>query len=225
MAFDHYLRHPRPFDERPVYDALGEFGKVFANPVRLRLLDVIQQGECTVEDLADRSGIPLKNTSAQLQQLRAAQLVTARRDGVRVYYSIASAAVEQLLRAFTGFAEQHVANVRRAVDDYFATQPHLTPVSAEQLAELGDTVTLVDVRPAEDFARGHIPGAISVPLPVLERRITDIPGHRDVVAYCEGPYCLASPKAAEMLAAQGHSVHTVLGGFTAWSRAGLEVAR
>jgi rhodanese-related sulfurtransferase len=210
----------RSFPERPIYDALGQFGKVLGNPVRLRLLDVLERGECTVEELASAAGVELKNTSAQLQQLRAAHLVASRRDGVRIYYRIASPAVSQLLLAFQTFAEEHVATVQESVQEHFARTPYLEPVTARELARrLQDPeLVIVDVRPEAEYAKGHIPGAVSIPLPQLARRLDELPAHRRVVAYCEGPYCLASPKAARLLREAGRTVSTIRGGFTSWAR-------
>ncbi|MFJ3958044.1 ArsR/SmtB family transcription factor [Arthrobacter sp. NPDC090010] len=207
------------FAERPIYEALAGVGKALSNSIRLRLLDALQQGDRTVEDLAEFAGIPLKNTSAQLRVLRSAQLVVSTRNGTRVSYSIPPAAGE-LIGAFEAFAETHVASVREEVNAHFARHPWVNPVSAEELASLleSDAVTVVDVRTADEFRRGHVKGAISIPLPELKGRMDELPQGTPVVAYCEGPYCLASPQAAELLAAAGYESMNIKGGYTAWKR-------
>jgi rhodanese-related sulfurtransferase/DNA-binding transcriptional ArsR family regulator len=207
------------FTERPIYDALAEVGKALSNPLRLRLLDALQQDPRTVDELAEFAGLPVKNTSAQLQVLRSAHLVVAERRGTRVLYAIAPDA-GALMGAVTSFGETRVLRVREAIDQHFSDHPWVNPVDVADLEALiaDGTVTLVDVRSADEYERGHIDGAVSLPLPDLEARLLDLPHDGTVVAYCEGPYCLASPKAAEILVAAGYDCRTVRGGYTAWKR-------
>lgn len=207
------------FTERPIYEALAEVGKALGNAVRLRLLDALQQGERTVEELSEFAGIPPKNTSAQLQVLRACQLVASRRAGTRVIYSV-PASTSAFLARFEAFGEESVSRVRSEIDSHFAHHPWVHPVSVAELVSLiaERSVTIVDVRSMEEYRRGHIDGALSIPLPELADRMHEIPSHSPVVAYCEGPYCLASPRAAEQLAAAGYDAMNVRGGYTQWAR-------
>jgi rhodanese-related sulfurtransferase len=205
------------FPEEPIYEQLARIGKALASPVRLRLLDVLDQRERTVEELARAAEIPLKNTSAQLQQLRAAHLVTSRREGTRVYYRLADARVSRFLGEFQGFAGGRLADLRDAVR---ARLGSLEGVTADELASrLADPATLVmDVRPAADYAAGHVPGAISVPLAELRDQLDDLPKQARIVAYCGGPYCVVSPEAVRLLRERGYDASPLDGGFLGWRR-------
>jgi DNA-binding transcriptional ArsR family regulator len=181
------------FPEEPVYQQLARIGKALASPVRLRLLDVLDQRERTVEELARESGIPLKNTSAQLQQLRAAHLVTARKEGTRVYYRLADERVSRFLGVFQEFAQDRLADLRDAVTELLGSYAAVT--ADELAAKLADPGTLVlDVRSPDAYASGHVPGAVSVPLRELEHRLDELPGGKEIIAYCGGPYCVVSPQ-------------------------------
>ncbi|GAA1481382.1 metalloregulator ArsR/SmtB family transcription factor [Gordonia sinesedis] len=216
---------PMEYPEAAIYAELARVGKALASPVRLRLLDLLEEHEYTVEQLADTAGFGVKNTSSQLQILRAAQLVTTRRDGVHIHYRIANPAVSALLGAFSGFARENVASVRAEIDSYFGDHRDLHPVTADDLAELlaDDAVLVIDVRDPEDYRRGHIPGAMSVPQNRIRDMLAELPRDRRIVAYCQGPYCLASPTAAARLAAADLDVTIVDGGITGWIRSGREL--
>ncbi|MFC4115970.1 ArsR/SmtB family transcription factor [Nonomuraea zeae] len=205
------------FPEEPIYEQLARIGKALASPVRLRLLDVLDQRERTVEELAQAAGIPLKNTSAQLQQLRAAHLVTSRREGTRLYYRLADDGVSRFLGEFQGFADGRLADLRAAVR---ARLGSLEGVTADELASrLADPATLVmDVRSAADYAAGHVPGAISVPLAELRDHLDDLPKQARIVAYCGGPYCVVSPEAVRLLREHGYDASPLDGGFLGWRR-------
>jgi rhodanese-related sulfurtransferase/DNA-binding transcriptional ArsR family regulator len=215
------------FRELGIYTELSRVGKALASPVRLRLLDILEGGEHTVEELSATSGFGVKNTSSQLQILRAAQLVTNRRDGVRIHYRIASPQVSILLGAFTRFAKDNVATVRAEIDAYFAVHRDLVPVTADDLASMidDDSALVVDVRDPAEFGRGHIPGAISVPQNRIRELLETLPTDRRIVAYCQGPYCLASPDVAHELIGADLDATIVEGGYTAWIRSGGSVAR
>ncbi|SEL63329.1 ArsR/SmtB family transcription factor [Nonomuraea pusilla] len=207
------------FAEEPVYEQLARIGKALASPVRLRLLDVLDQGERTVEELAEASGVPLKNTSAQLQQLRAAHLVTSRKDGTRVRYRLADEQVSRFLGLLQGFAHERLADLRAAVRDRLGAAEGVT--AAELAARLADPGTVVvDVRSASAYAEGHIPGAVSVPLAELEDRLAELPRDAEIVAYCGGPYCAVSPRAVRLLAGHGFHARSLEGGLTGWRRSG-----
>ncbi|PZG12843.1 ArsR/SmtB family transcription factor [Nonomuraea aridisoli] len=212
------------FAEEPIYEQLARVGKALASPVRLRLLDVLDQRERTVEELAQAAGVPLKNTSAQLQQLRAAQLVTSRKDGTRVYYRLADDGVSRFLGELQAFAEGRLAELRDAVR---ARMGSLEGVTADELADrLADPGTVVvDVRSAGDYAAGHVPGAISVPLAELRERLAELPRQAEVVAYCGGPYCVVSPEAVRLLREHGYTARPLDGGLLGWRRGGKELER
>ncbi len=214
---------PEPgFVEEPIYAELARIGKTLASPVRLRLLDVLDSGELTVEELAAASGLPVKNTSAQLQQLRAVHLVDSRRDGTRIYYRIASPAVSAFLGRFHDFAQDTLAELRERITAHLGTADQLEPVSADRLAELmaDNLVTVVDVRSEAAYARGHVPGAISVPFREMAQRVDELAGHEMIVAYCQGPYCVSSPNAVRLMLGAGHQARSLNGGWTGWARAG-----
>jgi rhodanese-related sulfurtransferase/DNA-binding transcriptional ArsR family regulator len=205
------------FPEEPIYAQLARLGKALANPVRLRLLDVLDQRERTVEELAQAAEIPLKNTSAQLQQLRAAHLVTSRREGTRVYYRLADEGVSRFLGQFQAFAGGRLADLREAVQ---ARLGSLEGVTAEELsARLAEPGTVVvDVRSAADYAAGHVPGAVSVPMSGLLDRLDELPKGAEIVAYCGGPYCVVSPEAVRVLREHGYDARPLDGGFLGWRR-------
>ncbi|MEU4835414.1 metalloregulator ArsR/SmtB family transcription factor [Streptosporangium sp. NPDC023615] len=210
------------FPEEPIYRQLARIGRTLASPVRLRLLDVLDQGERTVEQLSDEADVPLKNTSAQLQQLRAAHLVTSRRDGTRVYYRLADERVSRFLGELQDFAGDRLADLREAVSTHLGDPATLEPVTAEELALrlAGPGVVVVDVRSAAAHARGHVPGAVSVPVAELRDRLGELPRDAEIVAYCGGPYCVVSPRAVRLLRDHGLRARPLEGGITRWRRAG-----
>ncbi|MET9247541.1 metalloregulator ArsR/SmtB family transcription factor [Nonomuraea sp. NPDC003709] len=201
--------------EEPIYQQLARIGKALASPVRLRLLDVLGRREHTVEELAQAAGVALKNTSAQLQQLRAVHLVTSRKDGQRVYYRLADERVSRFLAELRGFAEGRLAELRDAVRTRLGP---LEGVTADELASrLADPGTLVvDVRPAADHAAGHVPGAISLPMAELRERLDELPREREIVAYCGGPYCAVSSEAVRVLSEHGYAARALDGGYPSW---------
>lgn len=210
------------FPEEPIYQQLARIGKALSNPVRLRLLDVLDQRERTVEELSEEAGVALKNTSAQLQQLRAAHLVTSRKEGTRVYYRLADERVPRFLGLFQDFARDRLADLRDAVEERLGS---FEAVTADELAaRLKDPDTVVvDVRSAEAYAEGHVPGAVSVPLKELRDRLGELPGDAEIIAYCGGPYCVVSPRAVEVLRSHGYRARPLDGGLTGWRRSGRAV--
>ncbi|MFF5243291.1 ArsR/SmtB family transcription factor [Streptosporangium sp. NPDC000095] len=210
------------FREEPIYRQLARIGRTLASPVRLRLLDVLDQRERTVEQLSEAADIPLKNTSAQLQQLRAAHLVTSRRDGTRIYYRLANERVSRFLGELQDFAAERLADLREAVSEHLGEVAVLEAVTAEELAgRLTDPdIVIVDVRSAADHALGHVPGAVSVPLAELRDRLDELPGDVEIVAYCGGPYCVVSPEAVRLLRDHGFRARPLDGGLARWRRTG-----
>lgn len=213
---------PNGLDDSGVYDQLARLGKALSNPVRLRLLDLLEQGEHTVEELARAAQQPVKNTSAQLQQLRAAQLVETRREGVRIHYRLAGRTVSRFLGDFQAFAEETLAGMKVELDELSRKPGGLQRISIKEFRQrLRDEQTvIIDVRPADEYARGHIQGAISMPLTELRQRMDDLPDDHDVIVYCEGPYCFASGKAVDQLERAGYPVRRLDGGLARWIRSG-----
>ena len=203
----------------PIYLELARIGKVLSNPVRLRLLDLLDARERTVEQLSRDSGIPVKNTSAQLQLLRAAHLVTSRKDGNRVLYRLADAEVSRFLGVFHEFAHQQLADLRSAIAEHFGGLTALEPVTADELTtRLDSGVLVVDVRPADDYAAGHLPAAVSIPSEWLLSRLDELPSDVEIVAYCHGTYCVTSAESAQLLREHGRRARHLAGGYAQWHR-------
>ncbi|MEV7770841.1 ArsR family transcriptional regulator [Kitasatospora sp. NPDC086791] len=208
----------------PIYAELSRVGKVLANPLRLRLLDLLDGRELTVEQLSRDSGIPFKNTSAQLQQLRSAHLVTSRKDGTSVLYRLADDDVARFLGVFQEFAEGRLADLRSVIDHQLGDLSGLEPVTADELAtRIGGGALVVDVRPSDDYAMGHVPGAVSLPYGQLLSRIDELPADADIIAYCHGPFCVTSAESVRLLRAQNRHARHLAGGFTRWHRTGHPV--
>ena len=210
------------------HDLFAQFariGKALSNANRLEFIEYLAQGERSVESLAQVSGQSIANTSQHLQQLRQAGLVTARKDGQRVFYRLSGDDVVLLLDSLRAVADRHLAEVSHLVSTYLDTKDHLEPIQAGELlarARAGE-VTVLDVRPAEEFAAGHLPGAINVPLSELEARLGDFSPDQEVVAYCRGPYCVLSYDAVARLRQQGIPARRLQDGYPEWRIAGLPV--
>jgi rhodanese-related sulfurtransferase len=201
-----------------LFEAIAQMGKAFASPVRLELLDLLAQAPRSVEDLARASGQSTANTSQHLQALHAAGLVERARDGNRVMYSIASEPL-RLWLALRDVSAARLAEVQRAAHDYLGDE--VEAIDRDELRERlarGDVV-LVDVRPVEEFAAGHIEGANSIPIAELERRISELPSDREVIAYCRGPYCAYAHQAVRTLRASGRSARRFADGWPEWNLA------
>jgi len=212
--------------KKELLEHFARIGKAVASPPRLQLLDLLVQGEKSVETLAHQADLSVTNTSNHLRALREASLVTTRREGQHIYYSAASPAVERFLRALQEIAHQQLAEVRELVRDYFEGRQGLEVLDAERLhrrMQDGDVV-VVDVRPEDEYRAGHIPGAVSIPLEELERRLEELPPDREIVAYCRGPYCVMAVEAAELLRARNRKVARMESGLPQWRDLGLPVA-
>ncbi len=199
--------------------------KSLAHAHRLELLEQLAQGERSVEVLADRASLSIANASQHLQQLRRAGMVANRRDGKFVYYRLADDAVLDLLAALRRIAERNIAEVDRLVRSYFDERDGLEAVSREELLERSrsGTVTILDVRPEDEFALGHLPDALNIPLRELEIRLGEIDPRQEIVAYCRGPYCVLSYEAVAQLRARGFKVRRLEDGLPEWRAAGLPV--
>jgi ArsR family transcriptional regulator len=212
--------------KQAVYACLAEIGQAIGNPNRLELLEHMSQGPRSVEELAARAGLSFANTSRHLQILRRARLVEAARRGKNVIYSLSGEAqVLGLLKALGCVGARNVAEIRQMMADYFGARDALAPVTrVELMVSLREgTVTLLDVRPEDEFALGHLPGALNMPLDELERRLRELPRDRAIVAYCRGPYCVLAFEAVARLRAKGFSVRRLEDGFPEWKAAGLAV--
>ena len=199
--------------------------KALGHAHRLELLEFIAQGERSVESVASVAGLKIGNASQHLQQLRRAGLLTARRDGKHVFYSLSDDSVLDALAALRRVAERNVAEAQRVIDGYFRERDSLEPVSRDELLDRmrDGLVTLIDVRPEDEFAAGHLPGAINIPPRQLERRLAALPIEQEIVAYCRGPYCVLSFEAVAALRDRGFNVRRLEDGYPEWRAAGLPV--
>jgi len=210
-----------------LYRAIGRVAAALGNAGRLQILEFVAQGERSVDALATMSGLSVANTSKHLQALRQAGLVNARKEGLRVYYSLAGDDVSLLLTSLREVAEHRAADVDKLLQAWLGHRDELDPVPArEVLARLKNgLVTVLDVRPAEEFAAGHLRGAINVPVDKLETYLSKLPKRKEVIAYCRGPYCLMSFEAVEKLRKRGFKAKRLADGFPEWRAAGLPVKR
>ncbi len=209
----------------PLYAEFARIGHAVASPKRIELLDLLSQGEKAVEALAEQSATPIKNTSAHLRVLRQARLVETRREGTYVRYRLADDEVARFLRSFQELGHQRLAEVQRVATIYLEARDQMRPVSLPELHRLmrAGAVTVIDVRPRDEFDAGHIPGALSVPLSALRRRMTEIPKSKEVIAYCRGPYCVYSVEAVGLLRKQGYRARRAALGVPDWKAQGFSV--
>jgi rhodanese-related sulfurtransferase len=211
-----------------LFDAFARAAKALASGRRIELVDVLANGERTVEALAGEVGMSLANTSQHLQVLRQAGLVTTRREGTSIHYRLAGPEVLELWRALRTMAAGRLAEVERLAAAYLGARDELVPVTREELARRlqdGDPLVVLDVRPAAEHAAGHLPGAVSIPVDELRRRLAELPGDREIVAYCRGPYCAFAHEAVAALREQGFSARRLEDGLPEWQAAGLAVTR
>lgn len=207
-----------------LFEQFAAVGKALGNPKRLELLDLLAQGPRSVDALAVAAGLGLTTCSASLQALRRAGLVTARRDGTRVIYSLAGPDVAALYADLRAVAQTHLAETDRARVAYLGGDD-VEEVPREELVrrvEAGDVVVL-DVRPAEEYASAHIPGAVSVPVSELAQRLAELPADVEVVAYCRGAYCVLAHDAVRLLRERGRPARKLVDGMLEWQLAGLPV--
>jgi rhodanese-related sulfurtransferase len=208
-----------------LYDQFARIGKAVAHPKRIELLDLLCQGERSVDVLAQAAALSVTNASAHLKVLREARLVETRREGTRVYYRLGSESVCELFFSVRDLAAERYAEVEMMVRDYFEARDQLEPVTRHELLTRADdgSVLVLDVRPSEEYAAGHIPGALSIPLAELETRLADLPPGAEIVAYCRGPYCVLAPQALGLLRRHGFDARRLQDGLPEWRRAGLPV--
>ena len=210
------------------HDLFAQFariGKALSNANRLALVEFIAQGARSVEQLAKISGLSVANASQHLQELRQAGLVTARKEGLRVYYELSGDDVVELLDIVRRVADHRIAEVQKLVGAYLTAKDDLEPIAAKELlgrARKG-LVTVLDVRPCEEYQAGHLPGAVNIPLSELESRLSKLPKSKEVVAYCRGPYCVLAFEAVKLLRKRGFKARRLEAGLPEWRTKGFPV--
>ena len=210
-----------------LYDQLARVSKAISSPRRLELVDILAQGEHTVEELATLSAMSVANTSRHLQSLRAARLVTVRRAGLYGHYQLADERVFELWQAVRDLGQARLASVRELVKTRFAHHGTPEPVGLVELLDRlrSGQVIVLDARPEREFRAGHIPGAVSIPVEDLEAHLHVLPIDQDIIAYCRGPYCALADQAVATLMANGHRARRLALGFPDWRAAGHPVER
>jgi rhodanese-related sulfurtransferase len=208
-----------------LYEEFALIGKALSSGRRLELLELLSQGERTVEDLAEQAGLTPANASQHLQVLRSARLVAARKDGLYVRYRLANDRALNLWFAIRAFGEKEIAGIQQVLRDYLQDRDELEAITAEELRsriERGKVV-VVDVRPAEEYESGHIRGAVSIPVSDLAKRLKELPKSKVIVAYCRGPYCVFADEAVQLLRARGYRALRLEQGFPEWRMLGFPV--
>lgn len=216
-----------PGSKQALFEQLAVIARALGSAARLELLDFLAQGERNVEELARAANLAVANTSKHLQQLKAAGLVEARRDGKHIRYRLADDRTLDAIRELRLLAAAHLDQVGDLVASYLRSRDALEPVPAKELLERArhGLVTVIDVRPPEEYAQGHIAGALNVPLDQLRRQLRQLPRDREVVAYCRGPWCVLSYEAVARLRQAGIPARRLEDGLPEWRRAGLPVER
>ena len=211
--------------KKSIFEQFARTGKAFSNAHRIELLEILAQGERTVEQLSLTAGLTVANTSQHLQLLRNAGLVTARKVGQYVHYNLSDDLVIDLLVALRKLSERHLAEVERLVNTYLTVKDDLEPMQVKELLDLAEegVVTVLDVRPEAEYQAGHIEGALSIPMEQLEERIDELKPGQEVVAYCRGPYCMLAFDAVAKLREKGFTAHRLDEGFPEWRKAGMPV--
>src|SRR6266571_565525 len=214
-----------PNPKREIFANLARIGTALSSATRLEFLELLAQGERSVEQLATLTGVSVANTSQHLQKLRQAGLIIGRKDGQYVYYRLAGDEIVGLLAALGQVGETYLAEVERIVRLYLAQKDDLEPVPARELLDRArkGLVTVLDVRPPEEFAAGHLPGAVNIPIHELEKRLGELPKRKEVVAYCRGPYCLMSYDAVQLLRKRSEERRRLEAGLPEWRLAGRPV--
>ncbi len=212
--------------KRELFEQFARIGTAIASGPRLELLELLAQTERSVDQLASRTGLTIANASQHLQKLKQAGLIVGRKEGQFVFYRLAGDDVVRLLTALTQVGEARIAEVDRLVRTYLVQRDALEAVPAAELLDRAKKglVTVLDVRPPEEFAAGHVPGAINIPISELAKRLAELPKRKEVVAYCRGPYCLMSYDAVELLRKKGLKARRLQDGLPEWRLAGLPIS-
>ena len=211
--------------KRDVFVRLARIGTALSSPVRLELLELLAQGERSVDELSTLTGTAVANTSQHLRKLREAGLVLGRKQGQFVFHRLAGDKVVGLLCALADIGEAHDAEIERIVRLYYFSRDDFEPVRARELLERArkGLVTVLDLRPPEEFAAGHVPGALNIPIEQLQKRMRELPKRKEIVAYCRGPFCLMSYEAVQLLRKKGLKARRLENGMPEWRVAGLPV--
>ncbi|MDH5612076.1 MAG: metalloregulator ArsR/SmtB family transcription factor [Gammaproteobacteria bacterium] len=210
-----------------LFEQFARIGKAMSNANRLEILEFLAQGERNVEELSKLSNLSVANTSQHLQQLRQAGLVVSRKQGLNVYYSLSGDDVIALLNVQRKVAELHIAEVNKLVDNFLTVKDSLEALSRKELLSRvkQGLITIIDVRPAAEYAAGHVRGAINVPLDKLEEQLINFDSNKEIVAYCRGPHCVLAYDAVEKLRKQGFKANRLEDGFPEWKVAGLPIEK
>jgi rhodanese-related sulfurtransferase/DNA-binding transcriptional ArsR family regulator len=213
--------------KKTLFGQFAHIGRALGSAHRLELLELLAQGERPVEAMAAVVGLPIANVSQHLQYLRRAGLVATRKEGQFVHYRLAHPAVADLVSALGRVAESQVKDVQRLVRDHLTARDDIEPISRVELSKRlrEGSVTVVDVRPPEEYAAGHVPGAINLPLRNIGARLEGLPKRREVIAYCRGPYCVMAFEAVARLRRQGIKARRLEDGYPEWARAGFPIER
>jgi len=208
-----------------LFEHFAHIGKAVSSAQRIHLLELLAQGERSVEVLAVEARLPTANTSHHLQALRVARLVDVRKQGTRVFYRLAGSEVFDLVQTIRRVAQARISEVDDLIRTFFMSPEQLEPVSRRELVKRAreKSVLILDVRPTEEFEAGHIRGAVSIPLNDLKRRLARLPKQKEIVAYCRGPYCVLSVHAVELLRSRGFRARRLADGFPEWRGAGLPI--
>ncbi|WIJ26926.1 ArsR/SmtB family transcription factor [Devosia sp. RR2S18] len=211
--------------KRALYSHFAAVARLLASEHRLELLELLAQGEHPVERLVQRTGLPFANVSQHLQQLRKGGLVAGRRDGKNIIYSLQDGPITEAVVALRNLAAHNIGAVQEIIDAYFTDPDELEPITTAELRMRmeSDSVTVLDVRPADEFSAGHLPGAINIEPGELEARLSELPTTREIVAYCRGPYCILSQEAVAALRARGYVVRRMAQGFPEWKAVGYPI--
>lgn len=207
------------------FQQFANIATAFASPKRLELIDILSQGERDVDTLSFETNMNFANTSRHLQILKNSKIVVSRKEGVRVVYSLANEEVIKCWKGLQTLAEKSASEIRETARLFFEERSALIPISSTELLDKlnKDEVTLIDVRPKEEFLSGHLPEAISIPLKELKEKLNNLPTHKEVVAYCRGPYCVLAAEAAKLLTQKGFNVVILKEDVNSWRSEGLPI--
>lgn len=211
--------------KQDLFAQFARVGKALSNGNRLELLEFLAQGERGVDELSKVAKLTVGNTSQHLQLLRQSGLVTSRKEGLKVLYRLSGDDVMDVMSALRSVAERHLADVDRLVSSYLSVKDDLEPIPREELLSRvrEGLVTVIDVRPPEEYAAGHVPGAVNIPLDKLETHLKDLDNNTEIVAYCRGPYCVLAFDAVAQLRKRGIKARRLEEGYPEWKRAGLPI--